>query len=371
MAPAVINRLPIVSNLLKWFKGDDLTIDNKLFKLHHQASTFIIIFGLLFIFLENHLDGRAIICQGGDQYARSYCWIHGTAYVREHLQGKATGCFVDQSKIESETDAPVTAYYLWLPFLLTFCFGFAKLPRSVWRNWLEDGMMKNLLGQQADPAVITQNFLDFRPRYINYHVKFAFCEFLNLAMVVVSMLVTDGLLLKKFFSYGQEVFHFIWSVKHVGPEGQYLSHDPMCELFPTEVACYIRIGATTGAIDRSNYLCILNNNIFNQKYFLVLWIWWFFLIGASVLGLIYRFARIMIPDLSRSILMRKVRAWRLDNLDLSGADCFVLDMLSDNMPHNVMDQVLGEIAKRTLPKQDPDMIDNHNQNPLLKSTTAL
>ena len=80
-APAVVNRLPLVSNLLKWFKGDDLTIDNALFKLHHQATTFIVMFGLLFIFVENHFDGRAIICQGGDHYAKSYCWIHGTAYV--------------------------------------------------------------------------------------------------------------------------------------------------------------------------------------------------------------------------------------------------------------------------------------------------
>ena len=37
--------------------------------------------------------------------------------------------------------------------------------------------------------------------------------------------------------------------------------------------------------------------------------------------------------------MRKVRAYRLDNLVLSGADCFVLDMLADNLPHQVMDQV--------------------------------
>ena len=101
-APAVVDRLPLVSNLLKWFKGDDLTIDNALFKLHHQATTFIVMFGLLFIFVENHLDGRAIICQGGDHYAKSYSWIHGTAYVRDHLQGKATRCFVDQSKITSE-----------------------------------------------------------------------------------------------------------------------------------------------------------------------------------------------------------------------------------------------------------------------------
>jgi len=376
MAPAVVNRLPIISNLLKWFKGDELTIDNPLFRLHHQASTFVIMFGLLFIFLENHLDGRAIVCQGGDQYARSYCWIHGTAYVREHLQGKATGCFVDQSKIESEVDAPVTAYYLWLPFLLTFCFGFAKFPRSVWRNFLENGMIRNIIGGQSDPAVITQNFLDFRMRYAKYHVYFGFCEFLNLIMVIFSMLVTDSLLLNKFFTYGNEVLNYIWSVKHIGPDGKYLSHDPMCELFPTEVACYIRIGATTGAIDRSNYLCILSNNLFNQKYFLVLWLWWFFLMGVSVVGLIYRFARVMIPDLSRSILMRKVRAWRLDNLELSGADCFVLDMLCDNIPHPVMDQVLGEIGKRTVSKlqNDLDATDNHNQNtvnPLLKSTTAL
>ena len=37
-APAVINRLPLVSSLLKWFKGDELTIDNALFKLHHQVK---------------------------------------------------------------------------------------------------------------------------------------------------------------------------------------------------------------------------------------------------------------------------------------------------------------------------------------------
>lgn len=368
--PVAINRLPLVSSLMKWFKGDELTIDNPLFKLHHQASTFIVMFGLLFIFLENHLDGRAIICQGGDNYARSYCWIHGTAYVRDHLQGKATGCFVDQSRIESAADAPVTAYYLWLPFLLTFCFGFAKFPRSVWRNFLENGLVRNLLGSGAEPAVITQNFLDFRPRYAKYHFYFGFCEFLNMCMVILSLFITDALLLNKFWGYGQDVLHYMWSVKHVGPEGQYLTHDPMCELFPTEVACYIRIGATTGAIDRTNYLCILSNNLFNQKYFLVLWLWWFALIGVSVLGLIYRFARIMIPDLSRSILMRKVRAWRLDNLELSGADCFVLDMLADNLPHTVMDQLLGEISKRISPKPDPDMIDNHNQS-LLKSTTAL
>merc|ERR1712204_27520 len=80
----------------------------------------------------------------------------------------------------------------------------------------------------------------------------------------------------------------------------------------------------------------LSNNLFNQKYFLVLWLWWFALIG--------RFARIMIPDLSRSILMRKARAWRLDTLQLTGAECFMLDVLADNLSHPAMDLVLEEVA---------------------------
>ena len=37
--------------------------------------------------------------------------------------------------------------------------------------------------------------------------------------------------------------------------------------------------------------------------------------------------------------MRRVKAWRLENMELSGSDCFVLDMLSVNMPHHIMDLV--------------------------------
>ena len=136
----------------------------------------------------------------------------------------------------------------------------------------------------------------------------------------------------------------------------------MCELFPTEVSCFIKIGATTGAIDRSNYLCILSNNLFNQKYFLVLWLWWMFLVCVSILGLIYRLARINVPDLSRGILMRKVQAWRLENLELSSSEYFVLDMLSDNLPHTTMDLVLEEIGNYTVPNLIENMnTDNLNQ----------
>ena len=112
--------------------------------------------------------------------------------------------------------------------------------------------------------------------------------------VVRAIFVTDALLPGKFLSYGQDTLPYNFSLKHVELEGQFLSHDPQCELFPTEVACYLRIGATTGAVKRSIYPCTLSNSLFNQKYFLVLWLGWFVFIGVAIIGLTYRFARIMI-----------------------------------------------------------------------------
>ena len=142
---------------------------------------------------------------------RSYCWIHGTSYVRDHLQGKATGCFVDQSKITSEEDAPVTAYYLWLPFLLTFCFGFAKFPRSLWRKYLENNMMQNLLAGGLESATGTRNFLSLRPRYTKYNLYFGVCEFLNLMKMVLSIVVMNPKLLGKFLSRGLDTLHHLFS----------------------------------------------------------------------------------------------------------------------------------------------------------------
>ena len=171
--------------------------------------------------------------------------------MRDHLQGKATGCFVDQSRIESAADAPVTAYYLWLPFLLTFCFGFAKMPRSLWRRLLEGGMLKNIMGN-GEAETIAHNFIKFQPRFGRYHFYFGFCEFLNLLMVVLSMFITDALLLNKFFGYGQEVFRYIWAEKSINPtNGRYTTHDPMCELFPTEVSARIKFKSLINGTERN------------------------------------------------------------------------------------------------------------------------
>jgi len=342
-SPGALGQVPVFKNFLKWFSRDEYKTDNVLFEIHHRFSTAILMFGLTFVFLENHIDKDAINCRNANQYAQSYCWIHGTGYVKQQLQGSATGCFVDQSAMtDQEWNGRVTAYYLWIPFLITFCIGFTKLPRVLWKNILEGGFMRNLIqDKNSDAATIATNFLDLRKRCGVYHLHFAFCEILNIVMVVLNMFMCDILLVNKFWSYGVEVLDFLKSYSRYGQK----THNPMCELFPTEVACYITVGATTGGDDVHNYLCILSNNIFNQKYFLIIWIWWVALLFVSVLGLVYRAAKMFVPGLSRRLLRGK-GGKSFNNLHLSKAEYFVLGRVSRVVPRKVFKQVIEEIEKK-------------------------
>merc|ERR1719319_104859 len=219
-------------------------------------------------------------------------------------------------------------------------------------------------GGNNKAQTVAQNFIDFRARYNKYHRKFVFFETLNIGCVVISWYLTHWLLNYQFMDYGVEVAEYIGAVKRIGERGEQLTHNPMCELFPTEGACTFRVGASTGGIDRSNFLCILGNNLFNQKYFFILWLWWAFLLVLSILGVIYRIAGISIPSFAKSRMSRKVHVTHLRDIHMTSAECFVLGMVLDNMSSrlmgpNVQDQMLEELGTlyKLKKKEDMDSVD--------------
>ena len=46
-----------------------------------QINFFILVCGVLFIFGENYLDGKAIVCNDANSYKEKYCWLHGAGYI--------------------------------------------------------------------------------------------------------------------------------------------------------------------------------------------------------------------------------------------------------------------------------------------------
>ena len=74
----------------------------------------------------------------------------------------------------------------------------------------------------------------------------------------------------------------------------------------------------------------------------MLWMWWVVLLLISLLGIFYRLARILVPPFSRHLLTRKIHGNQLSTVYLSSGDCFVLEMVVDNLSETpkLIDQVL-------------------------------
>ena len=59
----------------------------------------------------------------------------------------------------------------------------------------------------------------------------------------------------------------------------------MCALFPTEVSCSIPVVGAAGEAQTLNGLCVLTQNIINEKIYLLLWFWFVFMAVWSVASL--------------------------------------------------------------------------------------
>jgi len=388
--PKITEQLPLLTKLVRWVQNPGIVIDGPLFRLHHQASSLIIMLGFVFISMENYLDTKAIVCHNSaSAYAKQYCWLHGYSYIHPSIQDKATGCYVDQRYISSPEDSPITTYYMWLPYLLSLLFFLCKLPHSIWKKYFENNMISQILGGREEnwenvgvivkheggggdsqgqggkknknnqqnnfkkeakvnkPFEIASKFIEYRRKFNAYHHTFAFWEVFNIVTTIISIQVTHWLLNRKFWSYGLEVLHYLNHYQGYQQQGEKL-HDPMCEVFPTEVGCQLNVGAAPGKIDTNNFLCILGNNMFNQKYFFLLWLWWMILLIISIMGLMYRLMRITFPLFSKVVLKRKVHGQSLGGVRMTSGESFVLEMLIDNLTRTpkLIDELVKEVSSR-------------------------
>jgi hypothetical protein len=134
----------------------------------------------------------------------------------------------------------------------------------LWRRYLEHGVLKSVLVNKNSAPAIAQAFLEFRLRYGRYQLDYALCEFLNLGSTVASIVITNLLLRRKFLWYGIDVAEYYLSsapelsAAEYGYRRRYEQqkplHDPMCELFPTEVACRIEVCILPYVCNRCCYI---------------------------------------------------------------------------------------------------------------------
>ena len=232
--------------------------------------------------------------------------------------------------------------------------GLVKLPRVIWKTFCERGIMESLVGEEGrsgEKIHARLKQLKKRNALLRYHVLYAVCELLNIIVILVCFYIINSLLNGSFWSYGADVNEF-FSTKQAddnkfNPGLQ--KSNPMCSLFPTEVACNYCTGSVGGGCnDKKSHLCILSNNLFNQYFFLILWFWWVFLLVVSCLGFVYRVAQMFIPAIAKIVLESYLMPYGLElspNMkNLTTSDYFLLGRISINIKGSTMKDVLSEFT---------------------------
>jgi len=136
-----------------------------------------------------------------------------------------------------------------------------------------------------------------------YYAYFFVCELMNYILLVVQFQYTDKILNGKFLWYGLEAWVYLSSGKN-HKDG---ALNPMCAAFPTEVSCELPTVGAAGGEQSHNGLCVLTQNIINEKIYLILWFWYVILGTISAIFFIFRLLTIMSSDVRFWMIYKVVR----------------------------------------------------------------
>jgi len=362
----------LLGDLVGYFKFDEINIDNWTFKLFYKASMVICMTGAT-VGIASQYFGDPISCefQGiNSDLAQDYCWITGSSYIPPEYQGHVK-CIVDQEDIKSPHDAPDTSYYQWVTFVFALQAAIFYLPYKIWKS-LEGGLLESFGTDGKTPVMISENakyddgvvmeavvekFVKYYKAIFHhnswYFACFVFCEMLNFGLLFLQFQLTDSFLNYKFRWYGWDVVKFYSFDFKTRNDPELNMRNPSCAVFPTITSCNIPNVGAAGGSQFHNGLCVLTQNIINEKIFLVLWFWYAFLGPVSVLFVFYRLITILFDGVRFTLIYKTVRHKYDDGIRrclefilAKGqiGDWFVLYQLSKNCSSYFFREFIRELA---------------------------
>ena len=194
---------------------------------------------------------------------------------------------------------------------------------KIW-NLMERGLMKSfgrdgrsaillssknqdMMGGVVLEKVLYKYIVFFRAihrRNNGYFAKFVICEFTNFVVLCATWYCTDIFLRGKFLSYGWNVIqwykeYFINSDGHIRGGKK----NPFCTVFPTEVSCTVPSIGAGGGGQAFNGLCVLSQNIINEKIYLIIWFWLVILTIITVPWFLFRIVTLVIAPFRMFLLI--------------------------------------------------------------------
>jgi len=373
-------KMDVVQDFIGIFATKEVNYDNFTFKMFYRATFGLCVLASLLLGASQYI-GDPIECDPGvdDEKFQSvfedHCWIHGGTRIghgKPDVQ-KHFGCLIRPSDKEHTEEEDTTTFYQWIVFVLVISGGSFRLPHIIWKS-LEGGLMKSLFSGEAktiknkgkeedsfgDLLKEKAHFLiQLRAEMNWYYFTFVFCEMLNVVLLIVIWSITDQFLSGNFHNYGSEVYGELVTGDY-GENADITENrfNVMCNAFPTTITCNFNTTGLAGAPQSKNGICILSQNILNQKVYLVLWFWYILVLSIGVVQIVFEAIVIAVPAFRNHLITWNMGKFAdvdiryfLDRQCNIG-DWFVLYQLRKNTDKHFYCLLLKKMAKSVNPKTE-------------------
>lgn len=351
-----------------------LTIDNYVFQLHYQWTCLILILFSIMSSLKQFF-GDPITCftamnEVPDNVLNNYCWMQSTFTLPEATSKKVGTEVIYPGVDKSTPDQEKTyhSYYQWVVFFLFFQAILFYIPRFLWKS-MEGGTVQKILNSLDQPIFEKDSDrgakLDLLSQYLNdtlgchdcYAYCFYFCEVLNFVNVVGQIYFTNLFLGGEFTTYGTEVIQFAQT-------DQRNRTDPMIEVFPRVTKCAFYKTGPSGSVQTHDALCVLPNNIVNEKAFIFFWFWYIILSVISGLVLVYRIILLVSRSFRSHVTLNYHRCAKVENViyitrHIKVGDWFLLHLLGKNINRVHFGELMEHLAKKIKKKVEIGLVKTH------------
>jgi len=369
----------VFDKFTKYFTWDTTDLDNWVWKLYSKASVALCMLAAALCICSTYFGNPMDCYKNEDKFVTQYCWVHGSykfalkqqEFAEEVAERIGANC-IPKDYYDTEADGkPTTAYYQWVIFML-FGHGILfMLPDRIWK-FFESGLVNEFVPFKNQDVVIddkktriddkkekAQKFKNLSTSQNNvYLTAFISCELLNFGAAIVNFVIIDSFLGGKFATYGSDAISY-WM------DSDNVKEDPMCSTFPTLVSCEYYLGGTNGKLDVRNTICILSQNIINEKIYLFLWFWMMALFGVSTVMMAYRFCTIFVPSFRRYELMYRARKGFSETIETLGehislSQWFILSQIGRNSKSRDFNKFLRHLKPLLARTQVSRQVDQAN-----------
>jgi hypothetical protein len=370
-----------------YFKAKKSYIDNTTFRLHYRTTFAILVISSLLVTTSQFIGSpiQCIVDGVPTGIMNTYCWIHGTFTIPSQIAGKVgtqvahpgvapmhnLNPTIDPNdpyliKVTKDGDEVRHAWYQWVCFVLFLQALMCYVPHYLWKSW-EGGKLSLIIQGMDQPTLADPDTMkDRRTLVVNYFTghlrthnsyvgKFIFCEVLNLINILTQIYLMDVFLGGQFTTYGTEV----WAVSEQPLENRV---DPMSKVFPKVTKCTFHKYGPSGTVENKDGLCVLAQNIINEKIYIFLWFWFIILAIWTSIHILLRLVSVASPYGRLLLLSNRCRANNRNDVSTVVKKChygdwFLLTQMAKHIQPAVFHDIMIDLRDRMDQKRAENLDD--------------